>query len=108
LCKSLDCQDRLNGKNIRTKTHHAGTSEGARLNGEGIGEILPRSDVLGLDDEATWQVFMQYTSLDRVGESRENTLRSGLEISSMQERGNDEVLKNYYRCSLLDHFSILS
>ncbi len=46
--------DRLNGKNIRTKTHHAGTSEGAKARpGVGIGEILPRSDVLGLEDEAT-------------------------------------------------------
>src|SRR5436309_9794061 len=33
--------------------NHAGTSEGARLNGEGIGDILPRSSVLGLEDEAT-------------------------------------------------------
>jgi hypothetical protein len=30
---------------------------------------------------------MQYTSLGRFGVSRENTVRSGLEISSMQGRG---------------------
>ncbi len=36
------------------KTTHAGTREGARHRpGVGIGEIRPRSAVLGLEDEAT-------------------------------------------------------
>jgi len=35
-------------KEKENKLNHAGTSEGARhVLGEGIGEILPRSDVLG-------------------------------------------------------------
>jgi hypothetical protein len=38
---------------VAAVAYHAGTSEGARLNGVGIGEILPRSYVLGLEDEAT-------------------------------------------------------
>ena len=36
------------------KPLHAGANEGAKARpGAGIGEILPRSNVLGLEDEAT-------------------------------------------------------
>ncbi len=42
------------GKIYEQTTAHAGANEGAKARpGVGIGEILPRSYVLGLEDEAT-------------------------------------------------------
>ena len=69
--------------------HHAGTSEEARLSGEGIGDMLPRSSMLGLEDEGTVPGDPCSILPQSLRRKPLNIERSGLEISSMQGRGQE-------------------
>src|SRR5947209_1264486 len=64
--------------------------------GEGIGEIRPRSDVLGLEDEATWQGVHAVYVARSLRRKPSKHIAEWVEISPMQGRGSQPRSVPYF------------
>jgi len=64
--------------------------------GVGIGEIQPRSDVLGLEDEATWQGVHAVYFARSLRRKPSKHIAEWVEISQMQGRGRQSRSVPYF------------